>query len=176
MAERTAASRQLKRPDLGIVRSGGAEPAGDRVLAPLAEEDQRLAASPGDARDAKGESRWLQPFAGPGIAGAGPHAPDRIWLLSAPRSHPAAAVVRRLGDHLDVVRVALGQPSHGDLDESCLLQLSDGPGAAVTHRRAQPADQLAGHRRQRSTVRHPTLDALRYQLVLTQHVILEVPV
>src|SRR6185312_13872275 len=68
------------------------------------------------------------------------------------------------------------QAGRGDLDEPGLLQVGDGPCAAVAHGRAQPADELAGHRGQRAAVGHLPLDALRHQLVLAQHVILEVAV
>src|ERR1035438_2827733 len=70
-----------------------------------------------------------------------------------------ATVVRRLDGHLDVVRVALGQSGRGDLDKPRVLQIGDGPGAAVAHGRAQPADQLAGHGGQRAAVRYLPLDA-----------------
>ena len=72
--------------------------------------------------------------------------------------------------------MALGQAGRGDLDEPGILQVGDGPGAAVAHGRAQPADQLAGHGGQRAAVGHLALDALRHQLVLAQHVVLEVAV
>ena len=72
--------------------------------------------------------------------------------------------------------MALGQAGRGDLDEPRLLQVGDGPRAAVAHRRAHPADQLAGHRGQRAAVRYLALDALGHELVLAQHVVLEVAV
>src|SRR5258708_559271 len=77
---------------------------------------------------------------------------------------------------MDVVRIALGQARAGDLGEPCLLQLRDGPRAADPHGRPQTPGQLVGHRAQRSAVGHPALDALRHQLVLAEHVVLEVPV
>jgi hypothetical protein len=45
---------------------------------------------------------------------------------------------------MDIMRVAFCQPGRGDLDKSRFLQVGNGPGAAVAHGRAQPADQLRG--------------------------------
>src|SRR5215471_18268471 len=87
-----------------------------------------------------------------------------------------AAVVRRLDRHLHVVRVAFLQASGRDLDESGVLQLGDGARAAVSHGHAQPAYQLVGDGGERPAIGNLSLDALRDQLVLAQHVVLEVPV
>src|SRR5580698_7814256 len=90
-------------------------------------------------------------------------------LLASP-----AAVVRRLGHHLDVVRVTLHQPGARDLREPGLLQIGDRPGPAVAHGRPQAAGELVRYGRQRPAVGHLALDALRDQLVLAQYVVLEV--
>src|SRR5260370_35318057 len=82
-----------------------------------------------------------------------------------------AAVIGRLGNHLDVVGVALHQPGAGDLSELRPLKLADGPGAAKAHGRAQAADELIGDGRQRTAVGHLTLDALRHHPVLAHHVV-----
>src|ERR1700761_64570 len=87
-----------------------------------------------------------------------------------------AAVVRGLDDHLHVVRVAFLQPGAGDLDERGVLELLDGAAAAVAHAGPQAADQLVGHRGERPPVRDLALDALGDELVLAQHVVLEVAV
>src|SRR5215471_5930247 len=87
-----------------------------------------------------------------------------------------AAVVRRLDRHLHVVRVAFLQASGRDLDESGVLQLGDGARAAVSHGHAQPAYQLVGDGGERPAIGNLSLDTLRDQLVLAQHVVLEVPV
>src|SRR5256885_1758444 len=79
--------------------------------------------------------------------------------------------------HLDVVRVALLEPRRGDPDElSLALHLGDARRAAVEQRLAQAADELVGDGGERAPVRHLALDALRDQLLLGGHVVLEVPV
>src|SRR5215475_11008274 len=85
-------------------------------------------------------------------------------------------VVRRLDGHLDVMRVTLLQAGGGDPDHPRGLQVGDGTRSGVPHGLAQPADELVGHRGQRAPVRHLALDALRHQLVVGGHVVLEVPV
>src|SRR5215831_7847553 len=87
-----------------------------------------------------------------------------------------AAVVWRLDRHLHVVRVAFRQASGRDLDKPGVLQLGDGARAAVSHGHAQSAYQLVGDGGERPAVGDLALDSLRDQLVLTQHVVLEVPV
>src|SRR5262249_32707330 len=93
-----------------------------------------------------------------------------------PSSVARATVVRGLGHHVDVMRMAFGKTRASDLDEAGILQLSDVRRAAVTHRRPQPASELARHRGYRAPVRHPSLDALGHELVPAQHVVLEIPV
>src|SRR5579859_3803803 len=85
------------------------------------------------------------------VTGAPPPCLRRSRLRPGPAR--AGAVVRGLDRHRDVVRVALGQAGRGDLDKPRLLKVGDGAGAAVSHRGAQPADQLAGYRGQRAAVR-----------------------
>src|SRR5215469_1779302 len=87
-----------------------------------------------------------------------------------------AAIVGRLGDHLNVVRVALDESRARDLGELRLLKLRDCPRTAVPHRCPQAAGQLVSDPCQRAPVRHLALDALGYKLVLPQDVILEVAV
>src|SRR6202020_2158654 len=87
--------------------------------------------------------------------------PISTCVMSGPPSH----VVRRLADHLYVVRMALGQPGRGDLGEPRLLQVGDGGRAAVAHGGPQAAGELVGDGGQRPPERHLGLDALGYQLV-----------
>ena len=70
-----------------------------------------------------------------------PDGPARPACLASP-----AAVVRRFGHHLDVVRVAFYQPGTGDLGEPRSLQFRDRPCTAVPHGSAQPSGS-AGPRR-----------------------------
>src|SRR5215472_1895207 len=104
--------------------------------------------------------------------------PISIWVTRTVCQQSAgwAAVVRGLRHHLHMMRVALDEASAGDLDEPGLLQIGDRPGAAIPHGRPQAAVKLADHGGYRPPVRDPALDALRHELVLTQHVVLEVPV
>src|SRR5690242_11819969 len=53
-----------------------------------------------------------------------------------------AAIVRRVLDDRDVVRVRLAQPGAGDPNEARALQRLDGRRAAVAHRLPEPADDL----------------------------------
>src|SRR3954451_22274698 len=79
----------------------------------------------------------------------------------------ARRVVRRLGGHLDVVRVALLEAGLRDPDElPPLLQFRNGARTHIDQRLAQPADQLVAHRRQRPAVGAPPLDALRHDPVV----------
>src|SRR5262249_25286179 len=65
-----------------------------------------------------------------------------------------------LGDD-NVVWMALAQARAGHADEARVaLHLFDGGGADVTHRLAQPADELIDHIRQGPLIRHAPLDAL----------------
>src|SRR5580700_1080549 len=93
-----------------------------------------------------------------------------------PGSVPPAAVVGRLGHHLNVVRMALDQPCPGDLREPGLLEIGDRPRPAVAHRGPQTAHELIRDRGQRAAERYLRLDALGHQFVLAQHVVLEVAV
>ena len=72
--------------------------------------------------------------------------------------------------------MALLQPGRGDPDELAVLQL-----ARSCARRSSPSPRAGrrsagGHRRERAAVGHLALDALGHQLVLAQHVVLEVAV
>src|SRR4051812_19518709 len=93
------------------------------------------------------------------------------------RSQLAGRVVRRLDRHLDVMRMALCQPSRGDPDETTVgLQLLDRVGAAVAHGRSEAADELMRNSGEWTAERHLTLDAFRHQLLVGQDVVLEVAV
>src|SRR5215468_4986084 len=86
-------------------------------------------------------------------------------------------VVGGLYGHLDIMRVALLETGRGDPDELApLVQLVDRAGADVAHRRAEAAHELVRHGRQRTPVGHLALDPFRYQLVVGEYVVLEVPV
>src|SRR3954451_18679818 len=90
---------------------------------------------------------------------------------------PTSVVVGGLGGHLDVVRVALGEPGGGDPGElAALLQLGDGGRTGVAHAGPAGADQLVGHPGQRAAVGHLALDALGDELVVGEDVVGEVPV
>src|SRR3954453_9789883 len=101
--------------------------------------------------------------------------PRPISTLSLIACSPAG-VVGRLVRHLDVVRVALLEPSRRDPDELRLLQLLDGLRADVAHRGTQATDQLVRDRSERAAIGHLTLDAFRHELVVGEHVVLEVAV
>src|SRR3954452_18541808 len=89
----------------------------------------------------------------------------------------ARRVVRRLGGHLDVVRVALLEAGLRDPDElPPLLQFRNGARTHVEHRLPQPADELVGDRGQRPAVGDPPLDTLRNDHVVALDLRLEVPV
>src|SRR5271168_3685943 len=88
----------------------------------------------------------------------------------------SAAVVGCLDGHLHVVRVALLEARPRDLNEPRVLELFDGTGAAVAHAGAQAADELVGDRGEGAAVGHLAFDSLRNQLVLAEHVVLEVAV
>src|SRR5690606_25482541 len=75
-------------------------------------------------------------------------------------------VVGCLDGHLDRVRVALPEPRGRDLDELCTVHLRDRGGAGVPHAGPQATAQLVEHLRDVAAVGHPSLDALRYQLLL----------
>src|SRR5437870_4815692 len=86
-------------------------------------------------------------------------------------SRPSAAVVVRcLGRHLDVVRVALLEPRGGDAHERRLLELGDGARTAVEHRLPQATDELVRDRGKRAAERHLALDTLRDELVVGRDV------
>src|SRR5258708_16516694 len=95
---------------------------------------------------------------------------------SAHREPSVAVVVRRFDGHGDVVRMALLQTRSRDLHELRLLELLDGGRTGVTHSGPQSPAELMDDRRQWTAERHPSLDALGHQFVLTQRVVLEVAV
>src|SRR5262249_50717890 len=89
----------------------------------------------------------------------------------------ATLVVGRRDRHLNVVRVALHEAGRGDANQlPPLLKVRDRCRAHVTHRRAQPADELVRHGRDRAAVEHLTLDALRHELVVDADILLTVTV
>src|SRR5689334_13171241 len=98
-------------------------------------------------------------------------------LFAAPSYGLASGVVGCLGGHLDVVRVALLEPGRRDPYEAALLlELRHIRRADIPHRRPQTAHELVRHRGERAPVGHLALDALGHQLVLGEHIVLEVAV
>src|SRR3954453_9549433 len=98
------------------------------------------------------------------------------WPGKARTCAPSAPIVRGLLRDRDVVRVRLAQPRRRDPDEAGALHLVDRRRAAIAHRLAQAADQLADARAQQTLVAAPPLDSLRDQLLRLFDVPLEVPV
>src|SRR5580698_3363568 len=76
-------------------------------------------------------------------------------------------VVRSFFRDDDVVHVALAQALGGDPDEPRLRpELLDALAARVAHAAAEAADELVEDGRERSAVRHATLDALGDELLV----------
>src|SRR3954451_23437308 len=72
--------------------------------------------------------------------------------------------------------MALAEPRPSDANELGALHLLDRGGAAITHRLAQPANELVEHVCDRALVRHAPLDPLGDQLVYVLDITLEIAV
>src|SRR6266849_1144114 len=88
----------------------------------------------------------------------------------------SAAIVRCLLRDRHVVRVAFAQPCRCDPDELRALHLLDRRRTAITHRLAQPADELVQDRRDGPLVGNAPLDSLGDELLDVLDVALEVTV
>src|SRR4051812_45330549 len=108
--------------------------------------------------------------------------PDLRWSAcsgqaAAVSQRSAGGVVGCLDRHLHVVRVALLEPGRRDPDQlAAALEVGDRGGACEAHAGAETADELVGDRCERAAVGDLTLDPLRDQLVVGEHVLLGVAV
>ncbi len=93
-----------------------------------------------------------------------------------PNRLPTPRVIRRLNSHSDVMRMTLLQPSRSNLHELSPLQVRNRLRPRLTHSRPQTPHQLVNNLIHRPPERHPPLDPLGHQLVLGQHIVLEVPI